>query len=447
MAETEEISPEILQNYSNDIELEEKLDSSDVEVAIPTPQPSAHHFPDGGRTAWLTVLGAWCAQFCSFGWLNTVGVFQDYYMQHQLKDYSSTTVSWIASVQTLVMFVGGLIVGRLFDCYGPRYILLVGTIVQVAAIMLLSISSTFGPIFFLQGILSAVGMACVFNASVASVSSWFRRKRTLALGLMSSGSSVGGVLYPIMIRRMTVESTFGWTMRLCGFIVLFLLIIANLFVRSNIKPKGKWESIHPRILLDQFKDSNYTILVSSFWMGFLGFMLPFTYIVASSVFRGVSVDMANYIVSMMNGASIFGRILPAILADKLGNYNMNILGMLGCGIVTLALWIPGSNEASCIAYGIVYGFFSGTFVALLPACCAQISPIREIGVRVGLMFFCLGFGTLVGVPVGGAILGDATEIKQWDGMKGLAGASLFIGGIGLIIARIKLVGPSLMKKC
>lgn len=27
-------------------------------------------FPDGGRQAWLTVLGGWCCLFCSFGWVN-----------------------------------------------------------------------------------------------------------------------------------------------------------------------------------------------------------------------------------------------------------------------------------------------------------------------------------------------------------------------------------------
>lgn len=27
--------------------------------------------PDGGVTAWLVVLGAWCTSFCSFGWINS----------------------------------------------------------------------------------------------------------------------------------------------------------------------------------------------------------------------------------------------------------------------------------------------------------------------------------------------------------------------------------------
>lgn len=27
--------------------------------------------PDGGVTAWMVVLGAWCTSFCSFGWINS----------------------------------------------------------------------------------------------------------------------------------------------------------------------------------------------------------------------------------------------------------------------------------------------------------------------------------------------------------------------------------------
>lgn len=27
---------------------------------------------DGGWTAWLVVLGAWCASFCSYGWINSM---------------------------------------------------------------------------------------------------------------------------------------------------------------------------------------------------------------------------------------------------------------------------------------------------------------------------------------------------------------------------------------
>ena len=61
-------------------------------------------FPDGGARAWLTVLGAFLALFCSFGQLNSFGTFQTWYAEHQLHDLPPSTISWIGSLQLWVFF-------------------------------------------------------------------------------------------------------------------------------------------------------------------------------------------------------------------------------------------------------------------------------------------------------------------------------------------------------
>lgn len=43
----------------------------------PEPTGSAHNAPDGGRTAWLVILGNWCTSFCSFGWVNSMSVVRE----------------------------------------------------------------------------------------------------------------------------------------------------------------------------------------------------------------------------------------------------------------------------------------------------------------------------------------------------------------------------------
>lgn len=57
-------------------------------------------FPDGGSKAWLTVAGCSACLFVSFGWVNCIGVFQDYYQQNQLRDYTESDISWIPSLQS-----------------------------------------------------------------------------------------------------------------------------------------------------------------------------------------------------------------------------------------------------------------------------------------------------------------------------------------------------------
>src|ERR1700712_69799 len=84
--------------------------------------------------------------------------------------------------------------------------------------------------------------------------------------------------------------------------------------------------------------------------------------------------------------STFGRILPGILADRIGNFNVMIGTCLLSGIVVLGLWIPSANNAAIIMFAILYGFFSGAFGAMSPALVAQISPIKQIGSRVGTLF-------------------------------------------------------------
>lgn len=56
-------------------------------------------FPDGGKDAWLCVAGASAGLFVSFGWINCVGVFQEYYQANQLREYAPSDIAWISSVQ------------------------------------------------------------------------------------------------------------------------------------------------------------------------------------------------------------------------------------------------------------------------------------------------------------------------------------------------------------
>lgn len=153
-------------------------------------------FPDGGAKAWLVILGGWCCLFVSFGWITSIGVFQDYYQSHQLKDYSSSEVAWIPALQAFMMFSGAPFFGKIFDNYGPRHLVFFGTIFHVFGLMMVSLSSTYWQILLSQGICSPLGASATFYAAINSGSTWFDKRRALALGIESSGSSIGGVIFP-----------------------------------------------------------------------------------------------------------------------------------------------------------------------------------------------------------------------------------------------------------
>lgn len=70
------------------------------------------NFPDGGWRAWGVVLGSWCAMVPSFGLMNTIGVFEAWLADHQLKDYSKASIGWIFSLYVFFLYFGSIQVGR-----------------------------------------------------------------------------------------------------------------------------------------------------------------------------------------------------------------------------------------------------------------------------------------------------------------------------------------------
>jgi MFS family permease len=68
---------------------------------------------------------------------------------------------------------------------------------------------------------------------------YFRKRRAIAGGLAIAGSSLGGVIFPIMVVHLLPKVGFGWTMRICAFLILGLLIITNLTVSSYLQHSPK----------------------------------------------------------------------------------------------------------------------------------------------------------------------------------------------------------------
>ena len=96
-------------------------------------------YPEGGLQAWLVVLGAWCALLAAPGLMNSIATFQTYIGTHQLSGYDEGTIGWIFSLYSAFTFFCGIYIGPLFDRYGPRWLILPGSICIVASMMLLSV--------------------------------------------------------------------------------------------------------------------------------------------------------------------------------------------------------------------------------------------------------------------------------------------------------------------
>ncbi|EGD94588.1 MFS monocarboxylate transporter [Trichophyton tonsurans CBS 112818] len=402
---------------------------------------------DQGLRAWTVVVGAWCVNLCGFGWVNAIGVFQEYYQSHQLQSYSTSSISWILSLQPFVLFAAGLIIGRIFDNYGPKLLLLVGTVLQVLGLMMTSISNEYYQFILAQGICGSLGASLTFYSSIASTATWFDKRRALAFGLVSSGSSFGGAIFPIILSRLLPGIGFGWTLRVVGFLVLVLLVVANLTIRSRVAPVPRPVRFHDYI--SPFSEVPFVLLTVGSCLGFFATFVPINYVILEAQTSGVDPNLAGYLLTILNAASLPGRILPGYLGDIWGRFNV-MIGMCGLSSVAiLALWLPGTlvnpgSAAIYIVFCLLYGFFSGAFVGLVPALLSQVSPdVSKIGVRQGVLFTCVSVATLTGNPIAGAILNQ--QNRAYWGLQIFAGL-MMTGCVGFyIIARVVTGGYSLIK--
>ncbi|PQE13544.1 monocarboxylate permease protein [Rutstroemia sp. NJR-2017a WRK4] len=421
--------------------------------AIPTGFNPAD-FPDGGATAWAVVAGAWCCLFCSWGWVTSIGVFQNYYQENQLKQYSPSEIGWIPSLEAFMMFVGGIPFGKIFDSYGPRYLLLGGTLVHIFGVMMISICKKYYQFLLAQGICSALGASAIFYAANNSVSTWFLKRRALAIGVAFSGASMGGVIIPnlghfrayfdldsIMVNQLIPIVGFGWAIRATAFMMLGLMIIGNTTVKSRITPQPRPFNIQE--FIDPLTDMPFscTSLATFFFM--FGTFLPFDFIPSQAEHEGMSPYLAGYLLSILNAVSIFGRIIPGYAGDKLGRFNVMLAVTTASTIIVLALWLPSRGNTPTILFSAFYGFTSGTFVSLVPALIAQISDIRKIGVRIGVNYLIVSVSGLIQNPIGGALI--SRNNGGYEYLQIFCGLTMAVGTMLYLVARILQVGFKVAK--
>ncbi|KIA75855.1 hypothetical protein HK57_00382 [Aspergillus ustus] len=417
----------------------------DPENASPQPEtdPQTHTIaaPDGGLAAWLVILGCWCASFCSFGWLNSVGIFQEYYQNDLLREYSTSTVSWIPSLELFFMLAMGPIVGAIYDRYGPRWLLLVGSFMHVFGLMMTSLSTKYYQLLLSQGLCSAIGVSMIFQPSINSAAGWFTQNRGAAFGILFTGSSIGGIVLPILVTHLIRTTGFGWAMRTCAFLMLALLIVTNLTIRPFTQPRAR--KLTRTELLKPLKESQFVFLTLGMFIFTYGFYVPLNYLPVQALAAGMSPNLVQYLLPILNAGSLFGRLSAGLLGDRIGRFNIFIIVCYLSGISILALWLPTSTTRALIAFAVLFGFFSGAYVSLLTPLILQVSPMAELGFRTGIVLLATAVGGLTTNPINGAIVDSGGAGAGWRGLKIFAGVFSIVGTSFVVMARVRGTGWTL----
>lgn len=205
--------------------------------------------------------------------------------------------------------------------------MLIGSFLHIFGLMMTSLSQSYYQFFLAQSVCSALGCCFLFfpctyrtprssfptfvpsrvdananrSQAMAVIPTYFTTHRALALGLVVSGSSIGGVILPIAITRLIPEIGFGWTMRTTAFILLFLLVVGNLTLKPYLPPSGRKFAI--RDFFEPLREKAFVALTAAGFATYLGGFLPFTFIVSSGREVGMSAALAGYLVAIVNGSS------------------------------------------------------------------------------------------------------------------------------------------------
>lgn len=295
------------------------------------------------------------------------------------------------------------------------------TFTYVLGLMMVSLCDKYYQFVLAQSVLMGGSVAFLQFPAFAIMGHYFDKRRAAALGIVVSGSSIGGVIFPIVMSKLLNSSSlsFGWSIRTIAFIILPFMMFACVVVRPRFPPRKTTIFIGAA-----WKDKKYTMLIASLFFMMMGMWTPIFYIPVYAVSRGMNPLLASYLLAMINGSSTFGRIIPGILADKLGRLNMFAFAGTATGIMVFCINEPTTN-AGIIVYSVFFGFVSGTIVSAGSAAISGCTKdARNMGTYMGMGMGIAAFAVLVGPPINGALLdryGGFKEVSIFSGVVSVVG--------------------------
>lgn len=330
-----------------------------------------------------------------------------------------------ANITFLMSGVFSLIGGWLLTVVRIRTLMLVGCLLLGGGLILhgsaQSATTVYAARFLMGASLGFVGVA----PNVVLISRWFAEKRGTALGIVLTGTSVGGVLLPL-ISAPLIES-FGWrsAVWIVSLLVWLVLIPAVFLFVGELEHQADAN-------IDQDKALSFASALRSplFWAFALCAALVFYPIfVTSQQFIlylqspkiGVSAATAAFAQSALFAVSVGGKFLAGYLSDRFRTVHVMAVCAALMFAATLVLFYLTASTALLFLLPFALGY-GGTFV-LLQRLAGDLFSRHEMGK-------ILGFVTLIevtGAAIGGWVTGRLADRAGGDYTYAFYGVSLAAG--------------------
>ena len=236
--------------------------------------------------------------------------------------------------------------------YSPRTITLVGAVLFAVASILASFGQKLWHFHLTQGLLLGCGTCLAYIPAVTVAPGWFKERRGLAMGIVLSGTGIGGTLWAPVLRALNAEIGFRNTLRLTGGLS-FLLIAASGWVlkwhpeietrnrleappgQSRLRPPlVNWQVVRSRMFVAQAAGAVFQAAA---------YYVPVYFISTYARTLGYSSTAGANFIALSNGTSACGKVILGYLADRYGRLNTLLMCTLLSAVSTLALWFPSTT--------------------------------------------------------------------------------------------------------
>lgn len=210
--------------------------------------------------------------FNSWGYVNSFGIFQSHYTT--TLNVTPSAISWIGSVQLFLLYFIGTFSGRALDAGYYRTVLICGSLFQIIAVFMTSISSQYWQLFLAQGICKGLGDGLIFCPTVALLATYFTKRRVLAMACAASGGATGGIMFPLIAQQLLPRVGFGWTVRVMGFVILFNSAIAISLAQGRLPPR----KAGPLVEWSAFKERPYALFCVAMFFNVWALFIAYFYV-------------------------------------------------------------------------------------------------------------------------------------------------------------------------